>query len=130
MSDWSESAEPADEETVVTVKPHPKQKRQHKAVDDTRRKRQPPYVVIVENDDFHTYEYVIEVLQRICGHDELQAFVLADEIHHSGRAAVWSGTLELAELKRDQIRGFGPDCYAREAVKFPLGAYIEPLPGD
>ena len=130
MSDWSESSGTAVEETVVTVKPRPKKKRKQKTDDDTRRKRQPPYAVIVDNDDFHTFDYVIEVLQRVCGHDELKAFVLASQIHHTGRAIVWSGTLELAELKRDQIRGFGPDCYARETVKFPLGVYVEPLPGD
>ena len=129
MSDWSEESGTAVEETVVVVKPRPKKKRKQQT-DDTRRKRQPPYAVIVENDDFHTFDYVIEVLQRVCGHNEIKAFLLANQIHHTGRAIVWSGTLELAELKRDQIKGFGPDCYARETVKFPLGVYVEPLPGD
>lgn len=131
MSDWSESSDKGGmEEVVVTVKPVPKKKRKQTTDSDTKRKRQPPYAVIVENDDFHTFQYVIDVLQRICGHDEQQAFVLTSQIHHNGRANVWSGTMELAELKRDQIKAFGPDIYASETVEFPLGVYIEPLPGD
>ena len=96
----------------------------------TRPRRQPPYVVILENDDKHSFTYVIDVLRRICGHSESKAFLLTNQIHKGGRAAVWTGTLELAELKRDQIRGFGPDFYATNTVRFPLGVTIEPLPSD
>ena len=96
----------------------------------TRPTQQPPYVVVVENDDFHTWEYVIEVLQRVCGHGKSKAFLLTAQIHFTGRAHVWSGALEVAELKRDQIRGYGPDDYAPRPVKFPLGVTIEPLPGS
>lgn len=130
MSDWSESDEGEMEETVVTVKPQPKKKHEHKTDDTTKRKRQPPYAVIVEDDDLHTFQYVIDVLQRVCGHNEQKAFILTSQIHHNGRANVWSGTMELAELKRDQIKAFGPDIYSSETVEFPLGVYIEPLPGD
>jgi hypothetical protein len=36
----------------------------------------------------------------------------------------------VAELKRDQIRGFGTDYYAPKPVTFPLGVTIEPLPRE
>ena len=52
---------------------------------------------------------------------------MAVEIDAKGMAAVWTGTMELAELKRDQIIGFGHDIYARVPVTFPLGCYIEPV---
>ncbi len=113
----------ADTDCAVLVRP----KRRSSPSDPTP-KKQPQYAVIVLNDDLHTFDYVIEALCRICGHTQLTAFVLAREIHESGRAAVWSGTQELAELKRDQIRGFGPDTYARQRVTFPLSVIIEPLP--
>src|SRR5438128_12367175 len=64
---------------------------------------QPPYAVVLLNDDDHTYDYVIETLCRVCHHTTERAFLLAQQIDHTGRAVVWSGTLELAELKRDQI---------------------------
>ena len=115
---FDEIAEP---EVIVRPKrPDPRTK--------SRAKKQPLYAVIVLNDDLHTFDYVIEALCKICGHSELQAFLLAKEVHETGRAAVWSGSLELAELKRDQIRGYGPDIYARQTVTFPLGVIVEPLP--
>ena len=91
-------------------------------------KRQPPYAVIVENDDDHTYEYVILGLCKVCGHSAERAFQLASEIDRTGRAAVWTGSLEVAELKRDQILGLGPDFFARKPVMYPLGVRLEPLP--
>jgi ATP-dependent Clp protease adaptor protein ClpS len=109
----------ADEVVVVTARP----KRQPAA----KQKRQPGYAVIVENDDFHSYEYVIEGLQKVCGHSFQKAFLLAAEIDTTGRAVVWSGAKEVAELKCDQIRGLGPDHYGPKPVTFPLGTYIEPL---
>ncbi len=109
----------ADDVIVETRRPAPERA--------TRPKKQPPYAVIVENDDFHTFEYVIEALCKICGHSLEKAFLLAQEIHTSGRAIVWSGALEVAELKRDQIREFGPDHFPKKPVTFPLGVYVEPL---
>src|SRR4051794_37471781 len=78
----------------------------------TNPKRQPPYAVVVENDNDHTYEYVIEGLCRFCGHSVEKAFKLAEQIDKTGRASVWTGTMEVAELKRDQLRGMGTDFYA------------------
>ena len=108
------------------VRPRNKKERQNK----TRPKKQPPYVVVVHNDECHTFPYVIELLQKVCGHARTKAIELTYEVHFTGQAAVWSGSLEVAELKRDQIRGFGPDFYAQQTVRFPLGATVEPLPSD
>jgi ATP-dependent Clp protease adaptor protein ClpS len=122
---WEENALMASSETieevmVATSKPAPKMK--------SEPKKQPPYAVIVENDDFHTFEYVIEALSKVCGYDRQKSFLLAAEIDVQGRALVWSGTKELAELKCDQLRGLGPDYFAPTPVTFPLGVYMEPLP--
>jgi ATP-dependent Clp protease adaptor protein ClpS len=110
-----------DEIEVVTTRPAPETK--------GKRKKQPQYVVIVENDDHHTFLYVIEVLQKVCGHTLEEAERLAGEVHHTGKAVVWQGSYEVAELKRDQIRGYGPDLYAHAPVTFPLGCYIGPMSG-
>ena len=42
---------------------------------------------------------------------------------------MWSGTREVAEIKRDQIRSAGPDFYATKKVDFPLKVAVEPMPG-
>jgi ATP-dependent Clp protease adaptor protein ClpS len=120
MIDVEEQVE--NETIVTTTKPSPT-----KSTSKPRSKRQPQYTVIVLNDDLHTFDYVIEALMRICGHNSMQALALAATIDSTGRAAVWSGSMEVAELKRDQIQGFGPDFYSHKPVRFPLGCYIEPL---
>lgn len=109
-----------EETVVVTNRPAPETR--------SKPKKQPPYAVVVENDDFHTFEYVIEALAKVCGYNRQKALLLAIEIDSLGRANVWSGTRELAELKCEQIRGMGPDHFAPKPVTFPLGAYVEPLP--
>lgn len=117
-------AEP-DVETEAPVQTHKRRKDESKK----KPKKQPPYAVIVHNDEEHTWRYVIEVLQRVCGYVEDRAIHLTAQVHFHGKAPVWTGPKEVAELKRDQIRGFGPDFYAPQAVRFPLGVTIEPMPG-
>src|SRR5262245_39632623 len=92
-------------------------------------KPQPPFAVIVLNDDRHTFPYVIETFQKVFGFALQRAKQLAQEIHLRGETIVWSGTRELAELKEEQIRSAGTDYYAQPPVKFPLGVRVEPLPG-
>lgn len=72
-------------------------------------KLQPPYHVILLDDDDHTYEYVIEMLRKLFGHPSEKGFHLADEVDASGRVIVDTTTLERAEFKRDQIHAFGRD---------------------
>jgi len=121
--------EPAVEEPIVRPRnARPKEREEQKSEERSKRKKAPQYAVIVENDDFHTFEYVTLVLQKICGHPLQQAALLTLKVHEEGQSLVWSGSLEVAELKRDQIRGFGPDEFAPKPVKFPLGVRIEKLP--
>ena len=77
--------------------------------EETRSRRQPPYHVILVNDDDHTYDYVIVMLQELFGHPVEKGFLLAQEVDKSGRAIVCTTSLERAELKQEQIHGYGPD---------------------
>ena len=70
---------------------------------------QPPYHVILMNDDDHSYEYVIEMLKALFNHPVEKGFLLAREVDQTGRAIVCTTSLERAELKQDQIHGYGPD---------------------
>jgi len=118
-----------DEATSPAAAP-PTPQRSAKPAEDTQKpKPQPPYAVVVLNDEEHTFDYVIEVLCKVCPLRVMDAMKLAWQIHYKGKAVVWSGSKEVAELKRDQIRGFGPDMYASETVRFPLAVKIEPMPG-
>jgi ATP-dependent Clp protease adaptor protein ClpS len=76
---------------------------------EQRTKRQPPYHVILLNDDDHSYQYVIHMLQTLFGHPPEKGFEMAKEVDTKGRVIVDTTSLERAELKQDQIHAFGPD---------------------
>lgn len=64
--------------------------------------------VIVLNDDHNTFDHVAHTLARfIPGVDVDRGFALADRIHQSGQAIVWSGHQEQAELYWEQLRDAG-----------------------
>jgi ATP-dependent Clp protease adaptor protein ClpS len=115
-------------EAAVAEPPLPDLKKKQ-TPDKAKPKKQPPYAVVVFNDEQHTFEYVIETFSKVFGYPPEKSYQLAWQIHRDGRGIVWSGTRELAELKRDQIHSCGPDFYAAKKVEFPLGAIVEPLPG-
>jgi ATP-dependent Clp protease adaptor protein ClpS len=92
---------------------------------DVRTKRQPPYHVILLNDDDHTYQYVIFMLQKLFGHPPEKGFKMAEEVDKTGRVIVDTTSMERAELKRDQIRAFGPDPLLPRC-QGSMSAMIEP----
>ena len=64
--------------------------------------------VIVLNDDHNTFEGVAFALaQTIPGVDYAKGMALANRIHSTGWAIVWSGHRELAELYHSQLEGYG-----------------------
>jgi ATP-dependent Clp protease adaptor protein ClpS len=64
--------------------------------------------VIVLNDNHNTFEGVAFALaQTIPGVDYNRGMALANRIHNTGQAIVWSGHRELAELYHSQLEGYG-----------------------
>jgi ATP-dependent Clp protease adaptor protein ClpS len=64
--------------------------------------------VIVLNDDHNTFDHVAHTLARyIPGVSVQSGFSFADKIHSTGRAIVWSGHQEQAELYWEQLRDAG-----------------------
>jgi ATP-dependent Clp protease adaptor protein ClpS len=91
-------------------------------------RRLPPYHVILENDDYHSFEFVMAVLQKALGYTEERAFFLTEEAHSKGRAVVWTGSKEVAELKAEQMQTFHETRQGGKTLG-PLGVCIEPAPG-
>lgn len=50
--------------------------------------------LILYNDDFNTFDYVIETLVRVCKHDELQAEQCSFIVHYNGKCTVKTGAYE------------------------------------
>lgn len=58
--------------------------------------------LILFNDDFNTFNYVIEALVEVCGHDLMQAENCALIAHYKGKCPVKKGTFSLlSTMKRE-----------------------------
>jgi len=64
--------------------------------------------VIVRNDDHNTFDHVALTLARhIPGVSVDKGFAMADRIHTTGQAIVWTGQKEPAELYWEQLKEAG-----------------------
>lgn len=65
-------------------------------------------MVIVRNDSHNTFEHVARTLAAVIpGISLSKGHTLADQIHNSGQAIVWSGPKELAEHYWEQLNDAG-----------------------
>lgn len=86
----------------------------------------PMWNVVLLDDDDHSYEYVIEMLVTLFGHGLQRAYLMACEVDHTGTVVVDTTTRERAELKRDQIHGYGAD-WRIPRCRGSMSATIEPV---
>jgi ATP-dependent Clp protease adaptor protein ClpS len=96
--------------------------------DETFEKLQPLYHVILLNDEDHTYDYVVEMLEKIFGMSETTAFSHAVEVDTKGTTILLTCELEKAELKRDQVHAYGPDWRLARSLG-SMAAIVEPATG-
>lgn len=89
-------------------------------------RRQPPYNVVLLDDDDHTFQYVITMMQVLFGYPVEKGYMIAQEVDSSGRAIVLTTTKEHAELKQEQIHSFGPDPLSSRRSAGSMSAIIEP----
>jgi ATP-dependent Clp protease adaptor protein ClpS len=88
----------------------------------------PLYNVVLLDDDDHTYDYVIEMLQKLFLHSEAEAYQHAVEVDTTGRTVVITCGLAEAEFGRDQVHAYGPD-WRMPKSKGSMKAIIEPTQG-
>jgi ATP-dependent Clp protease adaptor protein ClpS len=99
------------------------------AVQDAPPKPLTPWNVVLLDDDEHTYEYVIDMAMKIFGHDAQRAYTIAKTVDTQKRAVLFTSHKEHAELKRDQVHGFGKD-FRMSISKGSMSAVLEPAMGD
>lgn len=90
--------------------------------------KNPLYRVVLLDDDDHTYDYVIEMLQKIFIFSAEQALRHAQEVDSMGRTVLITCELPEAEFARDQVHGYGPD-WRLPRSKGSMSAIVEPA-GD
>jgi ATP-dependent Clp protease adaptor protein ClpS len=85
----------------------------------------PLYRVVLLDDNDHTYDYVIEMLQTIFIFTLEQAYRHAEEVDRTGRTPLITCELAEAEFGRDQIQAYGRD-WRLERSKGSMSAVVEP----
>jgi ATP-dependent Clp protease adaptor protein ClpS len=66
-----------------------------------------PYVLIVNNDDYNTFDWVISCLIKICGHGTEQASQCAHIIHFNGQCDVKRGSKETISKMKEKLQQAG-----------------------
>lgn len=85
---------------------------------------EPEYNVILLDDNDHTYDYVIEMLMKVCGHTKKLSYEMACEVDFLGRVVIYTGDKKTAEEKRYGILSYGPD-WRLDRSKGPMQAQLE-----
>src|ERR1044071_4893231 len=85
----------------------------------------PLYRVVLLDDNDHTYDYVIEMLQKIFIFSLEQAYRHAEEVDRAGRTVLITCEWGEAEFARDQIHAYGPD-WRLPRSKGSMSAVVEP----
>lgn len=84
-------------------------------------KEPPRYAVILHNDDFTTFEFVVDVLQRFFHKTSDEAARITLRVHHEGRGVAGIYGYQIAETKVMQV------CEYARTHGFPLKCTAEPL---
>jgi ATP-dependent Clp protease adaptor protein ClpS len=87
--------------------------------------KNPLYRVVLLDDDDHTYDYVIEMLQKIFIFTAEQALRHAQEVDAMGRTVLITCELPEAEFARDQVQSYGRD-WRLPRSKGSMSALVEP----
>lgn len=66
--------------------------------------------LVVYNDDFNTFDHVIDTLIRVCKHSPEQAEQCTWLIHYKGKCTVKTGSWDELKPKRDAICEAGIDA--------------------
>jgi ATP-dependent Clp protease adaptor protein ClpS len=91
----------------------------------TRDELEKLYHVIILNDEEHTFEYVIEMLQSVFALPYAAAVARTVEADATGSAIVLTTNLDEAEKKRDQVHAYGPDWRLPHS-RGSVAALVEP----
>jgi ATP-dependent Clp protease adaptor protein ClpS len=86
------------------------------------------YNVVLLDDAEHTYDYVIEMLEKLFALSTAEAWNRAVEVDTTGRTIVITCERETAEFGRDQIHAFGADPRMPNS-KGSMSAIVEPSRG-
>jgi ATP-dependent Clp protease adaptor protein ClpS len=88
----------------------------------------PMFHCVLLDDDEHTYDYVVEMLQSLFLLSRDQAFKHAVEVDSMGRTIILTAELPVATFAKEQIHGYGRDWRMPQS-KGSMSAVVEPAAG-
>ncbi len=65
-----------------------------------------PWLVLIHDDPVNLMDYVTHVIQKVMGYNAEKATELMMQVHHNGKAIVWSGQKEKAEFYVQQLHTY------------------------
>ena len=65
-----------------------------------------PWNVLVFDDPVNLIQYVIKVLRKVFGYGQEKAETMTMAVHKAGRAVVWTGDREKAEMFVQQLHQY------------------------
>jgi len=66
--------------------------------------------LVIYNDDYNSFDHVINSLVKVCKHESIQAEQCTYIIHHNGKCAVKKGALKTLKPMRDALCERGIDA--------------------
>jgi ATP-dependent Clp protease adaptor protein ClpS len=66
-----------------------------------------PYRLVLHNDDYNTFQHVINCLVDICGHEYEQANQCAHLVHFKGKCDVKYGDKDVITTMKEKLRNSG-----------------------
>ena len=66
-----------------------------------------PYLLVLHNDDWNSFDHVINCLMKFCGHEYEQANQCAHIVHFNGKWDVKYGDLETISAMKDKLQNAG-----------------------
>ena len=66
-----------------------------------------PYRLDLHNDDFNTFDYVINCLMKFCGHEFEQANQCAHIVHFKGKCDVKYGDYDTISVMKEKLQNAG-----------------------
>jgi len=94
---------------------------------DTENELEKPYHLILLDDDQHTYQYVIEMLNAIFGYPRDKGFAIACMVDKQGQAIVMTGPRDQVLVKQQLIHSYGADPLMEQSAG-SMSAIMEPVP--
>ena len=92
------------------------EQKESESITSTKPKKAPNFKVVLFNDEQHTYDYVVEMLTKVCQLAKNSAFRCAVEVDMTGKTIVYYGTKDECEDVCLKILNYGADHRIPESM--------------